>query len=377
MDRKCPKCGYEGSSKFCPDCGAEMQDINSESSIDCNDIKESDHTEETAVIDSTINTKKHLSKKKKLIIAGIAIVIIAIVLIIIFSNRKQYDSVYDECKSSYKYVDTITAYGFTLDNTEAKLLVYQPSVSEGDDAFTAVDNVDKIIYYIWFSNYDGNESSLDYIADEYYELWSPKNPSEKLSTEIAGHKCIYFTYFSEDYNAYMKYYIIEAETPVIVEIRSEVEDYSVISNMIESMTASVSKDKQDEEAEKEKEAETNATDDQEAKTDSDNNDTSKQSASKREQSDMDEDEIFMVMALAQKEIKNNLTYDAKKAKFSHQPEDWYMSEQDGVYTVMTTFEAPNEYGTMQKAGAVVSFTVTSKSDDGWGYKDEDVYIEWK
>ena len=25
--KKCSKCGYEGESKFCPECGAEMQEI--------------------------------------------------------------------------------------------------------------------------------------------------------------------------------------------------------------------------------------------------------------------------------------------------------------------------------------------------------------
>lgn len=322
------------------------------------------------------------SKKKKILV-GIGILFLALVVIIVIiaintpqevfdDSQKQY--IEEDKRAGYSYVSPINARGFVIDNTAMKLLV-----SEQYNGFYGFDDLEYITYGLIMLSFKPS-GSFEEEAEKARTLEiedGSKDVSPLSDIEIDGCPCKTFTYTKDNYQ-YKEYvidpigknYFIMAEARAFGE-----EDIHKVTQMVESMK------KAKEESKDEEESKTVDQEPPKEETDtsgsSSKNSNSTVNTKKREIDDMDDDEIFMVMALAEKEIKNNLTYDAKKAKFSHQPEDWYMSEQDGYYTVMTTFEAPNEYGTMQKAGAVVSFTVTSKSKDGWGYKDEDVFIEWK
>ena len=373
MSKICPKCGYEGDSNFCPECGAEMIEKEKEDKIE--PAKEESAISSEPQLESPSKKGIRTWSKKKKIFAGIGIfvlllVIVAAILLIIYWP----DSVSEEDKGNYEYKDYIHSCGFVLDNTKQKLLVRPAKEGEG---FIAVNDVDVIYTQVLMWDYWGDETDIATIAKDDQEnnvLDERKDIGEVEDIEIAGCKCKTFSFLNKTDHYWYRVYYIQSDKIYNAEAKWFNSDYSDITDIIETMekdeqqpTEETAPDTSDQQ--KDTEAEKKET--------TDTSDNSNTASKKREQADMDEDEIFMVMALAEKEIKNNLTYDAKKAKFSHLPEDWYMSEQDGYYTVMTTFEAPNEYGTMQKAGAVVSFTVTSKSSDGWNYKDEDVYIEWK
>ena len=271
----------------------------------------------------------------------------------------------------WEYIPTIEAYGLTLDNTTAHLLVCLTNEESG--LIEAVDEGTAETCRLTIQKSE-TEDTFKELADFYRNLTQEEGnePSDITDIKIAGYDSVYYSWQDQSDKKHNKIYVIGADVPISVSVNATSEDdYNTLSDMVESMlkTGSEATSNSDETTANEETAN--------SKTDTPNTDDKTTTTKKREREDMNEDEIFMVMALAEKEIKNNLTYDAKKAKFSHQPEDWYMSEQDGYYTVTTTFEAPNEDGTMQKAGAVVSFTVTSKSNDGWGYKEEDVFIEWK
>ena len=332
MDMKCPKCGYEGSSKFCPNCGAEMIE-----SLVLN-VEVAQPNDPATVRDIGIDSKnkeqkkktskwaKYSTKKKILITVGL-IVVIFLVIVVTVALTGNHSMKKAEVEGLYNYAITIAEQKGIKNVTSGKDIIY----SEEDGRYEA---------YLYSGDFENA------IGEQLLDI-----DSELIKLSDDGTLIDWF-YFLEDGGDYYACYAGE-----------------IWKNGEECVYKH--KEEPKEKSEDKQVAET----DKSGKDEPSPNNAS--SSKLREIEDMDDDEVFMVMALAEREIKNNLTYDAKKAKFSNNKDNWYMSEQDGNYTVMTTFEAPNEYGTMQKAGAVVSFTVTSKSDDGWGYKDEDVYIEWK
>ena len=408
MTKKCSNCGYEGDSKFCPECGGEMIEI-VEETIEVDPVVTDEDTtidtSEETVIDTETDEKKldsfgdyekyksdireyshnddgiNQSEQKKKRIIKILLLITALIAVIIigfniYSHHYAKDKVLED-HTLYAYRPYIEAYGFTIDNRDMKLLV-----KDWDDGFIAFDDLDSINYSVALKSFKTEYSD---IKDEA-EIVRQNDIDDGATnvSDIYGHsdyiRNIIYKYYTCKKDAYYKkVYVIKSDVEgymIYGEVSSYGDNIDPVAKMIEEMkneNADAEDVKEKEENDKQKEEPKS----EEAETKESDTTTEKPASKKREIENMDDDEIFMVMALAEKEIKNNLTYDAKKAKFSHLVDNWYMSEQDGYYTVMTTFEAPNEYGTMQKAGAVVAFTVTTKSKDGWSYNNADVHIEWQ
>ena len=350
MNKKCPKCGYDGRSKFCPECGAEMMDIGFKSNIgNGTDTKQSDikdgtiEANQTDMITNTATAKQNnflekskQAQKKTVIFIAVTIALIALAIIIFLVLQGSIKTMAEaEQKEVFdKAISVAEGYGLQ-------------DITVPTDIPLEKHNSGELIYEAHLSA----SNMKDIIGDEMIEMHK-----EMPGFSNDGHKILWYYhenqseeyYYADSFKIYDNngYEVYEHE--ILPEITGDAEDSEEADYIDEEETEAI-----------------------------DNSDDNSTSMEKRDKSELTEEEIFMAMAIAEKEIKNKLTYDVKKAKFSHSEDDWYISEQDWFYTVSTTFEAPNEYGTMHKAGAVVSFTVTSKDSETWKYKDASAFIEWQ
>ena len=89
--KKCIKCGYEGESKFCPECGAEMQEIviekPEEEAVEIVETKV-----DSAAKESKAKNKKPISAKHIAIFAGIIVVAAIVIYLCIPMGRATFNS---------------------------------------------------------------------------------------------------------------------------------------------------------------------------------------------------------------------------------------------------------------------------------------------
>ena len=193
MSRKCTKCGYQGESKFCPECGGEMFDIVEEKTVD-NPVPVDVEIETSE--DAPIKKEKRRINLKILAVIASAIVIIAIAIYLMTPmNRATYSSE-AEMKSHwlgvYEKVGVGEKYLVIDENTVDELFVF----STGDDTSFDWDikewnykrgyiatTTQKIITKKDGTLKFGNDIYKWYDAEDSYEDDSKENKATEEETE--------------------------------------------------------------------------------------------------------------------------------------------------------------------------------------------------